>query len=1135
MIIRLILVLVILVVVYVNGYINNYNRYSNSNIMKSLRYNKIIFANKHKYNQQNAILTTLSASNIMERSRSMSLSFKVVEDEEVEEDDEVIEFDNEDGNRGNVLMSKLSRGVVPLAASLGFALTPSTALTIRIAGAAVGGAAGLLARKTIIDPLLKTSNDDNDFGGSGGGNAVLPASVLKTLAILENGPPTVNLSLKKLEEIAKKNGVASEDLGLLFTYVFSQVVYDAVSKEGEDVTDLIEVVDFAEDIGLTPQEIGDGFSLAAIKVGQQLEKDSRGFFVAEYSHEIFLQAAKIFFLGDKMIGNQSGYYGKRLSVALHFFTPDSLKDQVTDACTNLFRRCVESVVSNPDDFSLEEVENLRQFLTPSASASSLRPANMQSMIMEALHMTLDNDLSGENALDVKIKDYGSLVKAKNILGWNSLEFDATIETRTMPKFETAAREIVKKIVENPELAPELAEVLAERIKSLNIDERKARVLLTTIISEQNAEYMEKIDKVYKVSSNAVEPAFKVMVKYSAVHAGLKTLTEKVMDGIDIPVPGLPFADIVRASMFEMKIKNPTASVNDDMFSLDEDQQRIVRKNLALPKVTSWVSECLAQGNFKEDAKSAYRKILDEYGVTDKDWQATALDFYYQEVQRVATTRAIPTSVDMQRLADIQTFVGCDEKNVQRVHLELLGDKYVKAVTEAMTPTGVITEEYIDGLERLRTRLQLSEEDAKSLFGLASRNRIGPVVKDLCEVWKSDSDATKRREKEMQNIKKKSGDPISSPDNVFGYMETGAQKDGGGPNVFMREALNMVDFFEQNYITQNVNIESLDSLPVTASGVVPYDDMVGMFKHYLITRLSEPDDELRQRYVDKERVFALALGISNEGQAKIKESLGYTACKNMLKQVLRMKDGIDAEEYKQFAMLKDSLGLTQEVADKILDEASRHAIVEHATVLFRPKDNIIDASTAIRFRSQVQSLGFNMQKETGFNERLVTYLYALEVQYLVENGMESDLKEVQEAYDIPEEKATEIIEVCCKRYVDQLLNLALRAAKKYDERETLSWVTEIMKYSPFISDSVNADGNIYSEKDKERMISFYENDIKEGEKRDGSRLRELVCLSEDYIPPLEGIDGLLGKVKGLSDLEAQIRKDQDEGKKTWAWG
>jgi hypothetical protein len=37
-------------------------------------------------------------------------------------------------------------------------------------------------------------------------------------------------------------------------------------------------------------------------------------------------------------------------------------------------------------------------------------------------------------------------------------------------------------------------------------------------------------------------------------------------------------------------------------------------------------------------------------------------------------------------------------------MELLGDKYVKAVTESMMPTGVITEEYLDGLNRLRLRL-----------------------------------------------------------------------------------------------------------------------------------------------------------------------------------------------------------------------------------------------------------------------------------------------------------------------------------------------------------------------------------------------------------------------------------------------
>jgi hypothetical protein len=42
--------------------------------------------------------------------------------------------------------------------------------------------------------------------------------------------------------------------------------------------------------------------------------------------------------------------------------------------------------------------------------------------------------------------------------------------------------------------------------------------------------------------------------------------------------------------------------------------------------------------------------------------------------------------------------------MSQVNLELLGDKYVKAVTESMMPTGVITEEYLDGLDRLRMRL-----------------------------------------------------------------------------------------------------------------------------------------------------------------------------------------------------------------------------------------------------------------------------------------------------------------------------------------------------------------------------------------------------------------------------------------------
>jgi hypothetical protein len=85
-------------------------------------------------------------------------------------------------------------------------------------------------------------------------------------------------------------------------------------------------------------------------------------------------------------------------------------------------------------------------------------------------------------------------------------------------------------------------------------------------------------------------------------------------------------------------------------------------------------------------------------------------------------------------------------------MELLGDKYVKAVTESMMPTGVITEEYLDGLNRLRLRLGLTEADATNLLGVAARMRITPVVKDLVNMWKSDTGAAKREDKVSASAK-----------------------------------------------------------------------------------------------------------------------------------------------------------------------------------------------------------------------------------------------------------------------------------------------------------------------------------------------------------------------------------------------
>ena len=104
-----------------------------------------------------------------------------------------------------------------------------------------------------------------------------------------------------------------------------------------------------------------------------------------------------------------------------------------------------------------------------------------------------------------------------------------------------------------------------------------------------------------------------------------------------------------------------------MFSLTPEQQGIVRKNLALPGVTSFMATCIQQKNYSPDARAAYVKLLAQYGVTpeSKEWQATSVDFYYQAVLAVARGRAVPTSVECEELEALKGFLGTSDEAAER--------------------------------------------------------------------------------------------------------------------------------------------------------------------------------------------------------------------------------------------------------------------------------------------------------------------------------------------------------------------------------------------------------------------------------------------------------------------------------------
>ena len=143
-----------------------------------------------------------------------------------------------------------------------------------------------------------------------------------------------------------------------------------------------------------------------------------------------------------------------------------------------------------------QVDSLKEFLDVTSTVSALRPATMSAMVAEILTAKMDSTLGtidyftvaddddnneGEENEKIKNKsyvdpfkanlpEYENLQQAKDVLGWNAVEFDRTVSVRTVPLFTEAVKAIITSVVEEPteDKVIEMKTKLAGRISALQV-------------------------------------------------------------------------------------------------------------------------------------------------------------------------------------------------------------------------------------------------------------------------------------------------------------------------------------------------------------------------------------------------------------------------------------------------------------------------------------------------------------------------------------------------------------------------------------------------------------------------------------------------------------------------------------------
>jgi hypothetical protein len=190
--------------------------------------------------------------------------------------------------------------------------------------------------------------------------------------------------------------------------------------------------------------------------------------------------------------------------------------------------------------------------------------------------------------------------------------------------------------------------------------------------------------------------------------------------------------------------------------------------------------------------------------------------------------------------------------------------------------------------------------------------------------------------------------------------------------------------------------------------------------------------------------------------------------------------------------------------------------------------------------------------------MVGSLFALEIQHIIENEHSEEFTEVQEGYRVDSETASTIVELVCKRYVSQLLSVALGFARRLREEDVVKWTDLIVKYAKYFDGQVPADGTLFNQDDKQRLISYYldameqrfeaaaeeaeasgqfDEDqfsfeaLNEMQRSLSAKLHEMIHLDPTFVPSEYGMNSFLGEgAPTLNDMQNDVEGSFALGKK-----
>lgn len=898
--------------------------------------------------------------------------------------------------------------------------------------------------------------------------------------VAELGVESVELK-KRVAEIPSKFGVSDEDVLPMKQNMYEYYLLALLKTSSVSFGELSQLTRLKQSIGLSGAVIGDAHYEAcrAFYRNNVIYLDAEDDEAARKDAQSKLD--KLVFLSDRMYADKETEeaYKYEKSRLLKFFSMTA--DEYDDRCAHVAlpfykevvgRACVDATVTQED-------------VTAAQATLGIRDVHAERIRADAYADRLDALVSQKGKLNEV--DNESLARLRSLLKIEEDRASSTLKALAEPVYRTEVGDALDAVAKGEESLASIYGRLALRQSELSFPTDAARASMSKEMTERAVNILRLASKYLRVQNiNGCLAQLEELLKYADGVVGLMQVSnDDFKDDVAIIETFLPgvagnLSKLEPRQMYRIFLskclESRQVSKEEEkkitrlraVLGLSTDEALSSYKAAAGPVYQKILSDAVKVGTYTDEEKANAEKIKTDLSLPVETSKGIELEIYRSLLSKKVDGNRILQEHEAQELFVIRQFLSLSREDAHPIHKMCMGPVYEQSVTEAMGPTGIMLDEYRKGLDRLRERLGLSDDDATAAFHKVVKQRMTMYVnRALAQLEKRSQFRGQSEERDVGD------DPnIKRAGAVLGI-------DAGGLPI---ELSNLVDFYVRNGLVKEEEVEvegekrTISKYPISLRGELQPKVYNELYKQYVIQCFSAQTRSEKQRLFSVLDQLGAILGMTEDEIGKIHSGIGTIIYKNYVSQAL-LKGPLEDKDSEFLANIQKMLSMEEQQCTDLLKEARENRVSVLLEQIFaQPK---VLPETVKRMRHTANSLNVDLVKDLSVSDQQRSKLFGIEIDAAIDTGaLTADnqglVAEVQAGLQVRDEDAKEVLLGCIQRRTLSHLVQAAASLRQSRSESAVAEMKAMLRYGKLLPAKVNAPAVSMAE--KQELYLLFQADV-----------------------------------------------------------